>query len=348
MKPARLAVRGDEYALARQRRRLPNVFRIAGGLVGTTACAREPGMLSPASGPASLVAWLGWSLIIAAVVVSILIAALLVLGIARARRRLDEPVVSERDGTPAARWIPVGASVTAAVLIGSFAATTYVLVHVMHPPRTPTIRVTVTGHRWWWDVRYDEPAFTTANEIHVPVGVPVRLVLRSADVIHSFWVPALTGKTDLVPGHPAETWLRADRPGRYGGRCAEYCGLQHAHMALEVVAESADDYAAWQARQQTAARAPNADLVDGQRLFVEKCGACHSVSGTAAAGTVGPDLTHVASRRELAAGILPNTAGHLAGWIADPQGAKPGSLMPRVPLASQELIRIVEYVETLR
>jgi cytochrome c oxidase subunit 2 len=190
----------------------------------------------------------------------------------------------------------------------------------------------------------------TANEIHVPVGRKVRLEVRSGDVIHSFWAPNLHGKLDLIPGYGGTTSFRADRPGVYHGRCAEFCGLQHARMDFLVIADPPERFAAWYEQQLRAAPAP-ADSVQqkGQQVFLSRqCAMCHAIRGTPANSRVGPDLTHLASRRTLAAGTLPNTRGHLAGWVLDPQKIKPGAKMPPNQLASDELHALLSYLQSLK
>ncbi|MBV9219574.1 MAG: cytochrome c oxidase subunit II [Methylobacteriaceae bacterium] len=212
----------------------------------------------------------------------------------------------------------------------------------------------VTGHQWWWEVEYedDEPArtFTTANEIHVPVGVPVTIRLRADDVIHSFWVPSLMGKEDLIPGRENSIRFTAARAGIYRGQCAEFCGAQHAHMALLVVAQEKPDFDAWRDGQIRSADDPNEpERQKGLAAFLAKpCVMCHAVRGTSAAARVGPDLTHVGSRMTLAAGTLPLSRGTLAAWLADPQGVKPGSQMPFVQLDPNELNAISAYLEGLK
>jgi cytochrome c oxidase subunit 2 len=216
----------------------------------------------------------------------------------------------------------------------------------------PTIKV--TGHQWWWEVRYESPdpsqVFTTANEIHIPVGRVVRIELESADVIHSFWVPNLHGKTDMIPGHPTRTFVKADRPDIYWGQCAEFCGQQHANMRFQVVAESADDFERWKAAQlQPAPEPKTASQKHGQQVFLTRtCVMCHTIGGTKAQARLGPPLTHVASRQRIAAGTLPNTRGNLAGWIGDPHGVKPGVRMIVNPLPSNELQDLLDYLETLK
>jgi cytochrome c oxidase subunit 2 len=219
--------------------------------------------------------------------------------------------------------------------------------------RPADLVVEVVGKQWWWEIRYRDTVpgrtFTTANELHVPVGKRVELRLSSTDVIHSFWIPDLQGKADLIPGRENVAWIEASRPGRYGGQCAEYCGTQHATMGLLVVAQAQAEYERWAAGQRAAAVAPADPATDrGREAFLGNCAYCHTVRGTPAGGRLGPDLTHVAGRRTLAAGLLPNTPGHLGGWIANPQALKPGSRMPRVPMSRDEFRLIHQYLLTLR
>jgi cytochrome c oxidase subunit 2 len=214
--------------------------------------------------------------------------------------------------------------------------------------------VDVVGHQWWWEIVYrdsqaDRMVFT-ANELHVPVGRPVRLVLSSRDVIHSFWVPSLHGKTDLIPGKTNEITIQADAPGTYRGQCAEFCGYQHAKMGLVVIAEDERSYRAWREAQRRSAVEPvTAEARRGREVFLStSCVMCHTVRGTIAGATVGPDLTHVASRLTIGAGSLPFTRGHLQGWVANPQSVKPGALMPATALPSQDLQALVTWLEELK
>lgn len=205
------------------------------------------------------------------------------------------------------------------------------------------------GHQWWWEFRYPEQDIITANEFYVPVGRPIALKLRSADVIHSFWIPNLGAKIDMIPGRTNAIEVRADSPGEYRGQCAEFCGMQHAQMAFIVVVEQPTAFSAWLESQRTPA-APPADpvAVRGLQTFIEVgCAACHTIRGTPADGTVGPDLTHLASRSTLAAGSLPNSPGHLGGWIVNPQRIKPGNNMPGASLEPIELRALLRYLDTL-
>ncbi len=216
----------------------------------------------------------------------------------------------------------------------------------------PTIEV--TGLQWWWQVRYQDPTpaneVITANEIHIPVGQPVLLRLVARDVIHSLWIPELNGKTDLIPGQENRMWIQADHPGVFRGQCAEFCGLQHAHMGLIVVAEPPDQYNAWLAQQRKPAPEPTTDLTrHGREIFLSgPCPLCHQIQGTPAAGQVAPNLTHLASRQTIAAATAPNTPGHLGGWITDPQDLKPGNNMPSMSLSGGDLQALLAYLETLK
>ena len=211
--------------------------------------------------------------------------------------------------------------------------------------------ITIIGHQWWWELRYPTLGVITANEIHVPAGRQIKLTLQSADVVHNFWVPELAGKEQLIPG-VSNTWsFRTERIGTYGGACSEYCGGAHAWMLLRVVAESPADFQAWSAQQARPAVVPPTADQQAQQLFAANaCAQCHTIRGTAAAGTVGPDLTHVGSRQTLAAGRLANTAGNLAAWIHDPQAQdmKPASLMPNMHLSPEQASVLAQYLEQLK
>ncbi len=214
--------------------------------------------------------------------------------------------------------------------------------------------IEVTGNQWWWHVRYlnDDPrqVLVTANEIHIPVGRPVMIRGTSQDVIHSFWVPNLHGKRDLIPSRVTTEWIQADSPGVFRGQCAEFCGLQHAHMALWVIAEPEAKFNAWMQQQLQPAVSPSDPVrVRGQQVFLSHaCVFCHSIQGTTAAGQVAPDLTHFGSRRGIAAGTLPNNKGNLAGWITDPQSIKPGNHMATIAMNSDDLQPLLEYIESLK
>jgi cytochrome c oxidase subunit 2 len=223
-----------------------------------------------------------------------------------------------------------------------------------HLPLQDALPIRVTAHQWWWEVLYDDPQpgriFSTANEIHVPVGRPVVVTLLADDVIHSFWVPSLHGKKDLIPGRTNVIEFRADQPGTYRGFCAEFCGLQHAFMSFDVVAMPPQEFDAWAQHQREPAPEPaDASARRGRELFLSgSCMLCHAVHGTPANARKAPDLTHVATRERLAAGRIPNTPQDLAAWIADPQKIKPGVNMPAHPLPPDDLQALVAYLGTLK
>jgi cytochrome c oxidase subunit 2 len=216
------------------------------------------------------------------------------------------------------------------------------------------LAIKIKGHQWWWEVEYQGATpsenVTTANEIHIPVGRPIKLELQSTDVIHSFWLPALHGKKDLVPNYPTVFYFQADKPGTYSGQCAEYCGYQHAKMRFIVVAEAEEDFNNWIKAQRQSSVQPTTDLQKrGQEIFLTSvCTQCHTVQGTIAGGKVGPSLTHVASQQYIAAGSLQNTREHLENWVTDPQKIKPGIRMPMNNYSKEDLQALIEYLESLK
>ena len=216
------------------------------------------------------------------------------------------------------------------------------------------ISIQVIGHQWWWEIQYPNTDVSqtviTANEIHVPVGVPIVINTASRDVIHSFWAPNVKGKRDLIPGYSTAFWFRVDKPGTYRGQCAEFCGLQHAKMGFYIVAESMPEFQQWLQRQVQPAPDPkNSAQLQGQTVFLRStCVMCHTIRGTIANSHVGPDLTHIASRLSIGAATLPNNIGNLAGWIEDSQHIKPGNEMPPNPLGGDDLNALLAYLTSLQ
>jgi cytochrome c oxidase subunit 2 len=208
----------------------------------------------------------------------------------------------------------------------------------------------VTGLQWWWQIEYPQSGVITANEIHIPVGTRLLLRLESADVIHDFWVPQLGPKRDAVPGQPNHLWIEADTPGVYLGACAEYCGEQHAWMRLRVIAQPQAEFDAWVQQQKQAPSAPaGGDAAQGAQIFQQRtCINCHAIAGTGSSARAGPDLSHLASRETLGAGVITNTPENLRRWLADPQAVKPGNHMPSLRLTDAELNALVAYLETLQ
>ncbi len=271
------------------------------------------------------------------------------------RAKVDLGIVdTSRDRRIAAAIIAAGV-VTLLTLVGLLVASVLTSRSLASLEAGPnTVYLQVEGHRWWWGLTYypKDPQRTavTANEIHIPVGVPVQLALTSSDVIHSFWVPSLHGKRDLVPGRTNVTMLRVDRPGTYRGMCAEFCGLQHAQMTITVVAEPLAQFEAWLARQREPAVVPDdAEAQRGKRVFeTGPCVACHTITGTRAGSRFGPDLTHFGSRSTIAATTIANTRASLEAWLVDPHGIKPGVLMPATALTREDLRALATYLESLR
>lgn len=324
------------------------------GLVGTTAAKAAPLQYLSGSG---VKAWpvvsLTWGVLLISLVVMMLIAGLLLAAIWHRPARIwikgeKAEVLPDRGGL---NWLWIGVGLSTLVLLFTVVWTVKVLAGIEAPSAAPAVTIEVTGRQWWWQVRYlDSDAsrqFLTANEIHIPVGRPVRLKLIGGDVIHSFWVPQLAGKMDAIPGQTNETWIEAARPGVYKGQCTEYCGLQHAHMAFLVIAEPESRFRAWWSHQLAAPLAPQGDALAGRADFQAHCGGCHAVRGTEAQGALGPDLSHLMQRQTIASATLPNNDPTLAHWIADPQSLKPGSLMPAPAISETELAGIHAYLKTL-
>ena len=311
--------------------------------------SRIQSALAPAGIQAARIEWLWWLMFWVSAAVFVLVLGALFLAVRRGRSADPE--------RPSESTLFVGVNaavaVTVAALIGLLFASVVTGRAIGSAPEN-ALTIKVVGHRWWWEIEYVDrnPSLnvTTANELRLPVGRPVVFDLRSADVIHSFWVPNHHGKVDMIPGRQNLTWLQADREGTYRGQCAEYCGVQHAHMALAVVAEPADRFDAWLNAQRATAPAPASPEARRGLELVERgsCMLCHTIKGTQAGGRVGPDLTHFASRSTIGAGRVPNTAENLDAWIADPQHLKPGNLMPPTLLPDPDRRAVVQYLGTLR
>ncbi|MDP5181809.1 cytochrome c oxidase subunit II [Blastococcus sp. BMG 814] len=307
-----------------------------------SGCSSPQSALDPAGPSARRLATLWWALFAVSAVVWLVV--VLCVAWAVLRRRGSE-VTPRAGGTRTV--VVAGIVIPTLVLVGTFVGTVSVMRAEAEPPTEPALTIEVIGHLWWWEVRY--PDFVTANELHIPVGRSVQVELRTADVIHSFWVPSLTSKVDLIPNQNNELWLHADEAGEYRGQCAEFCGAQHAGMSFLVIAEPADEFDDWLADQARPAETPTDPLALRGREVLESqsCAACHTVRGTDADGDVGPDLTHFGSRRTLGAGVAPNEPGWLGGWISNSQTIKPGNLMPPQPLDPVDLTALIAYLETL-
>lgn len=307
-----------------------------------------PSMFAPRGIAAQHLATLAWvTIIISLIVLALVLIALLVPVARRQSRQIEQGAAY--DAREHNFILIVGAAVPALILLSVYL---YSMkdIGLWHYGSDTTADVQVIGHQWWWEVRYPQLGITTANEIYIPTGARVKFELLSSDVIHSFWVPQLHGKLDLIPGHVNRFWLEADSAGQYRGECAEFCGTQHAHMDFTVVAVSRAQFAHWASQQAKPAAAPGDPAAQaGRKAFQSAgCAYCHTVRGNGAGGRVGPDLTHFASRLTIGAGMMPNTRGFLAGWIVGAQHLKPGVQMPDVTLSGDELQAVLAYLDGLR
>ena len=323
-----------------------------------SSCGGIHNALNPSGPQAHNLSRLWWLMFIvcSAVFVIVMIAVFLSLrnrtGDSQATPQIEPPREQERKRS---NVVVTAVTITVVILfvflIASFSAGRSMTAGLEHKNG---LTVEITGHQWWWEVRYPDASanniFTTANEIHIPIGVPVTFSLKGGDVIHSFWVPNLAGKKDLIPGKINTMWLQADKPGVYRGQCAEYCGLQHARMALWIVAEPQEQFNAWRQSQAGTSIPPSSDSQKrGQQVFLTStCVMCHAINGTPAGSNIGPNLTHVASRNMIAAATLVNTREHLAQWIRDSQTFKPGNKMPQNNLSDADLNSLVDYLQSLK
>jgi cytochrome c oxidase subunit 2 len=326
------------------RRRAARVVA-AGFLLSLSGCERAPSMLEPAGPAATRIEGLWWLIFWIATVVFVIVCGFLVVAIVRGRKQ-------EADVRKEVRWgepfiVLSGVVLPSAILIGVFSLSLGDIRALSRTGEAATLQIEVTGHDWWWEARYPNGA-VVANEIHIPVGQPVRFRLETADVIHSFWVPRLQAKTDMITGRVNHMWLEAATPGRYRGQCAEFCGLQHANMVFFIVAQPQERFDAWVAQAAQPAAPATGSAAEGREVFLSStCVGCHAIKGTSADATIGPDLTHVAQRRTLFAGTVANTPENLEQIIVDPQSIKPGAAMPPTQLSPEELSALVDYLEGL-
>lgn len=300
------------------------------------------GALRPRGDAAESLARLWWFMLVAGGAVHLIVTVVMLVGVVR--RRAD---AGNRDRTDR-RFIVWGGIILPAAVLSALLSVTIITLQAL-PKGQGTVDIQVIGHQFWWEVRYPG-GIVTANELHIPVSEEVRVHLSSDDVIHSFWVPELAGKRDLIPGRDNVLVLNATEPGVYRGQCAEFCGIQHANMAFHVVAHTPTEFAAWtQAAAEPAAEPTTPAARRGQDEFAGAgCAACHTIRGTSADGDVGPDLTHFASRRTIGAGTVENDRGHLGGWVVDSQTIKPGNLMPPQDVDPRRLNDLLDYLQALR
>jgi cytochrome c oxidase subunit II len=318
----------------------PVTFLLA--IVFLSGCGGEhiQSVLHPASPEAERVERLWWFLFVVCTLVFLAVLLLLAIAILPGKR-------SGPPGGPTRFIVISGILVPAVILVVMLVYSLRVTIALKRPD--VGVRIVVVGHQFWWEIQYPDHGFTIANELYIPAGEPVLLELVSADVIHSFWVPNLHGKMDMLPGHTNRFWLRSDHPGVFRGQCAEFCGVQHARMAFKTVALSPDEFDQWIARRQQPQPPPASPLLQrGQKVFFDSgCANCHAIHGTEATARVGPDLSDMGGRLTIGAGQFPNNHGNLSGWIVNPQALKPGNLMPRTFLEANELHALVAYLQSL-
>jgi cytochrome c oxidase subunit 2 len=313
--------------------------------------------LAPAGPQAHHIGQLTWLLIASTGTVFVLVITVLAWAVYHARCASDDRSGHRPDQARDARMgrmVGLAVGATALILFGLLVASIWTERVLASLASYQAVTIAITGHQWWWEIEYQDPTarqrVLTANEFHLPIGRPVAVSLTSRDVIHSFWIPPLHGKRDLIPGYTSVLWLQADAPGRFRGQCAEFCGRQHAHMALEAIADDNDTFFEWLAHERSPAAEPaTADARRGREVFLNgRCSTCHAIAGTAANGQVAPDLTHIPGRRTIGAGTLINTPDNLARWIQDSQRFKPGNQMPPQLLPAEDLRAVVAYLATLQ
>ena len=331
-----------------------------GTMLCFSACGGIQNAINPAGPNAQSLSRLWWWFFIVCSIVFVLVMIALLLSLRNRTRESLElvPPVLELPATAERRRrnvvvsaVTLSGIVLFMLLLVSFSAGRSLTADLSHKNG---LNIDVIGHQWWWEVRYNDidasNIFTTANEIHIPVGVPVLFSLQGADVIHSFWVPNLAGKKDLIPGKINNLWLQADKPGVYRGQCAEYCGMQHAQMALWIVAEPQEQFNAWRQSQTQTSIPPASDSQKrGQQVFLSStCVMCHAINGTPAGSNIGPNLTHIATRNTIGAATLANTRDHMAQWIKDSQSVKPGNRMPQNNFSEADLQALLDYLQSLK
>jgi len=304
-------------------------------------------VLAPHSAYAASIAKLSHGVLITALCILVLVVGLVSYATHKFRARPDGPAPKLTYGNVKLEITYTVAFVIILAVISVFSIRT---MRTSDPPATATDNLLIVAHQWWWEVHYPGTGIVTANEIHVPVNKPEQVGLRSADVIHDFWVPELGRKMDIIPGVENHMWFAADAPGTYYGACAEYCGKEHAWMRIRVIAQSQAGFETWERAQEAIPVIPSTgEPAMGAKYFQElSCASCHTIRGTAAHARIGPDLTHVASRETLGAGRLANTPANLSSWLHDPQLLKPGCKMPNLHLTRQQQDSLVSYLETLR
>jgi cytochrome c oxidase subunit II len=319
----------------------------AGLVLLAAGCANAPSTLDTRGPAAGSIALLWWILLGMGTVIFVIVTGYILYSALRPLPDGPRSMVGSDE-----RFITVwGIAIPAVVLLVVLGATVWTGAETYRTPTEPDLTIEVIGHSFWWEVRYPDVDATviTANEIHMPAGQPVRFILESSDVIHSFWVPQLHGKMDQIPGHANEFWLEADEPGEFRGICAEFCGIQHAQMHFLLVASEEAEFTEWLEEQTDEPEDAQArGVAAGEDVFVQaNCVACHAVRGLREPTDLGPDLTNFASRRTLAAGMQVNDRDNLREWIRNPHQTKPGVRMPATPLEDDDLEALLDYLESL-
>lgn len=337
--------------------RFRGLFRLAGAGLLLARCIAAPSSTStsifaPDSTPADQIFGLSMFVLVVTGVIFAIVFGLLLYAAVQFRNRAGdegrEPLQVYGSGQLELAWTVIPVLIVIVLFMTSAR-----VIHSVQDARRPagTVEVTVVGHQFWWEYRYPQYGFVTANELHVPVGTATFLELLSADTDHSFWIPRLAGKTDLIPNHPNSTWIDPHSVGLFLGQCAQYCGTQHAKMLLRAAVDSRADFDRWVKAQQQSVGEESAlspDAAEGRRVFnATACVNCHTIAGTKAIGRFGPDLTHLMSRETIAAGIAANNAGELRRWLQNPAALKPGCLMPSMNLTDKELDEVTAYLLTL-
>jgi cytochrome c oxidase subunit 2 len=315
-----------------------------------SGCIATPNVLNPRSGVAASEAGLYNIVLVIAAGVFILVEGGLIFTIIKHRRKRGDTSEPEQiEGNT--RLEIIWTAIPVVLVITLFILTLNTMKAVAAPsPSKGDLNVVVIGHRWWWEFDYPDLGIKTADELHIPAGVTVQITLRSVDVIHSFWIPQLTGKTDVIPGQTNHTWLNIPDIGTYSGQCSEFCGIEHANMRFNVIVQTAADFQTWTSAQQQPAQATQTDLEKAGAQIVTQglCSGCHTVDGTTAKGQIGPNLTHLYSRSIFAGGIAPLTDANVQAWITNSAAMKPGSLMAAVHVSPQDVDKVMAYLKTLK
>jgi cytochrome c oxidase subunit 2 len=332
-------------------RRIALVAALAGCALLLAGCGGKQNMLNDHSPQAHDIMLLWWWMLGAGAIVLLGALGMLLIGYIT-RKRPGLPFFGTRESVPQVMVLLFGIAIPAVVLVVLFAVADVYLVGKTSPPspKTTAMTIHVIGRQWWWEVDYPGTGVVTANEIHIPTRTRINVVVTTGDVIHSFWVPSLNRKIDMIPGRINRVLLYASNPGAYRGQCSQFCGLEHARMAMWVFAQPKAQFEAWLHGQERVAAAPrtNAERLGEAYFLSDQCASCHTIAGTPAQGDVGPNLTHVGSRTTLAALTIPNTPYWMSKWIANPQAIKPGVQMPDLGVPPAQIKDIVAYLESLK